>query len=289
LNLTVIASVWLALVVSPSPGVDDFKVKLERAGTLKHPAIREASGLAASRRHPGVFWVINDSGNPPALFAVRADGTLIREYAVDAPNVDWEELIVDDRGSIWIGDIGNNGGALSSRALYRVDEPDPAQPAPVEPLPVGQSIHYTFEAGKKKAFDCEAFYVDGPSIILISKRFDRREAQRYRLPIDAAEALKPAKPELLGPLDGFDDAATGCSLSPDGRRLAVCWMGGVRIYDRRDDGALALNRALRFVVLDQVESISWDGLDLLLAGEYRGVYRIKEATWRGARPRATPR
>jgi hypothetical protein len=287
LNMTVIAAVWLALAATP--GVEDFKVKLERAGTLKHPAIREASGLTRSRRHPGVFWVINDSGNAPALFAVQADGTLIREYAIDAPNVDWEELIVDDRGSIWIGDIGNNGGALANRALYRIDEPDPSRPNPAKPLPVREAIHYTFETGKKKAFDTEAFYIEGASIVLISKQFDRREAQRYTLPLVAANASKPSKPKLLGPLEGFDDAATGCSLSPDGKRLAVCWMGGVRIYDRHEDGSLKLDRSLRFVVLDQVESISWDGSDLLLAGEYRGVYRIKEATWRGARPRAALR
>src|SRR5437899_499106 len=63
---------------------------LEPIGRLDHPAIREASGIVASRRHPGVFWVHNDSGNPPALYAVRRDGRLVREYAVGAPNLDWE-------------------------------------------------------------------------------------------------------------------------------------------------------------------------------------------------------
>ncbi|WZO99598.1 hypothetical protein EP7_001205 [Isosphaeraceae bacterium EP7] len=284
MNTTAVTAVWLALVASP--GVADDKVKLERAGTLKHPAIREASGLARSRRHPGVFWVINDSGNPPALFAVRADGSLIREYAVEAPNVDWEELIVDDRGSIWIGDIGNNGGALANRAIYRIDEPDPALPAPEGPLPVREAIHYAFDGGKKNRFDAEAFYLDGTSIILITKQFDRRDAVLFRIPMTPTGPSKPAIPVRLGKLEGFEDAATGCSLSDDGRRLAVCWMGGVRVYDRGLDGTLTPHRSLRFIVLDQIESISWDGADLLLAGEFRGVYRIKEATWQAARARA---
>ena len=47
---------------------------LEPIGRLDHPAIREASGIVASRRYPGIFWVHNDSGNPPALYAVRRDG-----------------------------------------------------------------------------------------------------------------------------------------------------------------------------------------------------------------------
>ena len=49
---------------------------LERVGTLAYEPIKEASGLVRSRRYPDVFWVHNDSGNPPALFAVRRDGTL---------------------------------------------------------------------------------------------------------------------------------------------------------------------------------------------------------------------
>src|SRR5262249_52828794 len=30
-------------------------------GRLEHPAICEASGIVKSRRHPGIFWVHNDS------------------------------------------------------------------------------------------------------------------------------------------------------------------------------------------------------------------------------------
>ena len=41
---------------------------------LRDPRIVEASGLAVSRRHPGVLWTHNDSGDPARLFAVGADG-----------------------------------------------------------------------------------------------------------------------------------------------------------------------------------------------------------------------
>src|SRR5689334_7116073 len=53
-----------------------------RLGRLDHPAIRECSGIVHSRKHPGIFWVHNDSGNPPALYAVRRDGSLVREFTV---------------------------------------------------------------------------------------------------------------------------------------------------------------------------------------------------------------
>src|SRR5215218_2962033 len=111
----------LALLVAAGPDVTG----LERLGRLEHPAIREASSIVASRRHPGIFWVHNDSGNPAALFAVRRDGTLVREYAVKAPNLDWEDIAVDDEGHLYLGDIGNNAGLLPIRTVYQLDEPDP--------------------------------------------------------------------------------------------------------------------------------------------------------------------
>src|SRR3954465_12348967 len=82
---------------------------LEPLGRLRDPAIREASGLVKSRRHPDLYWVHNDSGNPPCLFAVRRDGTLVRKYTVGVPNVDWEDIAADDRGHLYLGEIGNNG------------------------------------------------------------------------------------------------------------------------------------------------------------------------------------
>ena len=62
-----------------------------------------STGIAASRRHAGVFWIHNDSGNPPALYAVRRDGSLIREYTVAAPNLDWEDIAGDDEGRLYVG------------------------------------------------------------------------------------------------------------------------------------------------------------------------------------------
>src|SRR3954470_12775279 len=92
----------LALLAPDRPATPD------RIGRLEHPAIREASGIVASRRHPGIFWVHNDSGNPPALYAIRRDGALVRAYRVGVPNVDWEDIAADGEGHLFLGDTGNN-------------------------------------------------------------------------------------------------------------------------------------------------------------------------------------
>ena len=100
---------------------------LEALGRLDVRQVPEASGIVKSRRHPGVFWVHNDSGNAPLLFAIRADGRIIRQFRLEVPNIDWEDIAINAQGHLYIGDIGNNLGTLPLRAIYRIDEPDPAK------------------------------------------------------------------------------------------------------------------------------------------------------------------
>jgi len=250
------------------------------SGRLDDPEIREASGIVKSRRHPGIFWVHNDSGNPPALFAVRADGRLVRSYRVGAPNVDWEDIAADDEGHLFIGEIGNNDNRLPFRAIYRLDEPDPSR-AGEGPIRVGLASYYTFP--KDRRFDAESLFVDQGKAYLVAKRSDGRPAELFRVPLDPpASLLRPALPESVGVLPGCVEPATGADLSADGRRLAVVTNSAARVYTREAEGGWALAATVPFLARD-VEAICWDGPDLVLAGEDRSIYRIAEATWKAAR------
>src|SRR5688500_17838526 len=42
--------------------------------TLADRAVRESSGLVASRREPGLFWTHNDSGDGPLVYAFDRAG-----------------------------------------------------------------------------------------------------------------------------------------------------------------------------------------------------------------------
>jgi hypothetical protein len=252
-------------------------------GRLDHPAIREASGIVQSRRHPGVFWVHNDSGNPPALFAVRRDGSLVREYAVAVPNVDWEDIAIDDAGHLYLGEIGNNGGRLPLRAIYRVDEPDPDRPAET-PLPVTLASYYRFPPQGR--FDAEGLYIAEGRAIVISKRLDEGEAELYAIPLDPpSPLLRPALPERIGTVPGFTEPVTGAALSKDGHLLAVCSTEVARVYEKATRGQWTLIGEARYEA-DGIEAICWDSLDLIIAGEGRGMYCIPEAAWRDGRSKA---
>jgi hypothetical protein len=93
------------------------------------PRLVEISGITWSRRHPGVYWVHNDSSGGPYLYAV--DGTTCRTLArVRIGNIGARDLEAiatgtDPRGRpvLWLGDIGDNRDSWPSVRLHAVTEP----------------------------------------------------------------------------------------------------------------------------------------------------------------------
>ena len=259
------------LVAPPSP--------LEHLGRFDAHSLPEASGIAKSRRYPGIFWVHNDSGNPPALFAIRRDGSIVREFRLGVPNIDWEDIAADDHGHLYVGDIGNNGNLLAIRAVYRIDEPDPGKPTS-QPLRPSLSVFYGFSRADR--FDAEGLVFESStdSAVLVAKRRDGREAELYEIPLNPpAPLLRPATPRRIGSLPGFNEPATGASLSENGTLLAVCSSAVTRVYQREDGQGWGLLAEVRYDS-SQIEGITWDGQDLILVSEGGGIDRIAEATWR---------
>ena len=65
----------------------------ELSGVLIDSQLDEISGLAASRRHPGVLWMIDDGGNPERLFAVSDDGERLATFRIEGvTKTDWEDI-----------------------------------------------------------------------------------------------------------------------------------------------------------------------------------------------------
>ncbi len=145
------------------------------AGTLADPAIGEASGLAPSRVSPGVLWVLNDSGNPPELYAIGTNGaSLVTCRIGDVRNTDWEDLAsfrLKGVPYLLIADTGDNGATRDDCALLIIREPTEAERgsrgSPV--LPVAWTLRFRYEDGPR---DCESVAVDAGAerVLLLSKR-----------------------------------------------------------------------------------------------------------------------
>lgn len=221
------------------------------ATTLAEPQNREASGLAASRRVPGLLWVHSDSGGEPALYGVDAV-TGERRATLrlkGCTNTDWEDIAAFERdGKAWlvVGDTGDNYARRPSILLHVLEEPDPATLRPDAETEVAPA--YTLRVVYEDlARDCESLAVDPHegAIYLISKR--NTVPRLYRLPLAPSKELVVARhvgtvPHLPQP-DFFQrllKTPTGryraepCAMdfAPDGSAAIVLTYGGTLLFPR---------------------------------------------------------
>ncbi|MGH3387253.1 MAG: hypothetical protein ACRDOO_00065, partial [Actinomadura sp.] len=117
------------LVALPGVAVAQTRPDPAVAFVVSDPRISEASGLAVSRRHPGIVYVHNDSGGTPKIFAIGPDGRTRATLTIAGAGArDWEALALgrDEAGrpALFVADIGDNlGGAWPHVTVYRVPEP----------------------------------------------------------------------------------------------------------------------------------------------------------------------
>jgi hypothetical protein len=204
------------------------------------PQLDEASGIAISRRHDGVFWVHNDSEGTPSLYALDAAGTLLAEIALDAANQsDWEDIATGPCPAgdcLYIGDIGDNLHDRDDRAILRLPEPEPRDhlASGVERFP------FRYPDGPR---DAEALFVmPDTTIYIISKgRSGPVGVYRYPPPLRPDERVTLELVQQLSPgLLQLPDLVTGASALPDGTVIAVRTYTSLQLYRMDHDTLVAL-------------------------------------------------
>jgi hypothetical protein len=109
----------------PAPAQAEARAEgARRLCTINDPRIDESSGLAASRRHPGIVYTFNDSGGTPRLFALGISDCRVRAAITlgGARNRDWEAMAIGTDG-LYVGDIGDNLKDQPYSTVYRIPEP----------------------------------------------------------------------------------------------------------------------------------------------------------------------
>ena len=155
---------------------------VEPVGRLAHSALSEVSGIVKSEAGE-FYWVHNDSGDSPRLFALDPHGTPLKPPYIDGPAADWDGHVIENAwhfdwedialadGTLYVADVGNNGNARRDLGVYVIAEPDPRAIPKMRArafLPVRYPDQHRFPA-KTWHFDCEAVFVANGRLHFITK------------------------------------------------------------------------------------------------------------------------
>lgn len=284
----------------------DFEASEPAAGLLSGPEIceapvslavlpdelYEASGIARDPRRADLFWVHNDSGNDPVLYAVDVSGTVVGVVPiVGVSNRDPEDIAIGPcpgGDCLYLADIGDNLAVHASVMIHRLPLPDLSSlsatgfidAAPVEP---NASWRLVYEDGHR---DAEALAVDAvrSELVVISKG---RSGEIVLYAISLADLHdQPVEPDTLrriGRLRLPIGANTGqfitaADLSPDASILALRSYTTLYTFAWEGSSAFDTIAAPSWASLipareAQGEGVSWDtsGETLMLVSEGRGA------------------
>jgi len=283
---------------------------LKMIATTSHVFINEMSGLVKSRRFPNVYWVHNDSGDEPRLFAIDRDGkVIITDYlkpefygeteedgkqpwpgikVLLAANEDWEDIAIDE-DRIYIADMGNNGNARRDMGIYILYEPNPhAVPESriIKYLPIRYPDQQRFPATKWH-YDSESLFIADGKLYILTKHRQPNEhsswepgTNLYRL-----DSSYTTEANILVKVDSHEQVslATGADVSPDGSKLAIATYTALWVFDKPAAGDRWLSGKSKTLKLDyratgQIEAVCWDDNEtLLISNEAREIYEVKLA------------
>ncbi len=283
-----IVVLWCSLILGDPAWADERPpvTPWEPIARIEHPDVVECSGIAASRQYDGIFWIHNDSGNGPYIFAVKLDGSVVAKIRIDGAScIDWEDIATDDEGHLYIADIGNNLQVFPQRTIYRIKEPNPLDPT-VESATVTARYKYKFPEDR---FDAEGLIARDGYLWLVSKQRGST-GSLYLLERNKGTKWKPSKQAPLRIV-----GATGADVSRDGKLLAVCNGRVLQVYVLDEAGLPQQGvepLAVRFPNC-AAEAVCFTGEDLILVTEPGAIYRVTmdqlKAGTRFSKPRtATP-
>jgi hypothetical protein len=246
-------------------------------GPVVIPELAESSGLAVSRRNPGLLWSHNDSGNAAVLFALDVTGAVRGRVRVPIRARDWEDVSAARCPSgdcLYLADIGDNRGVRRQVQIYRV--PEPAAGDAETPPPVVFNASYPDGPHNAEAM----FVVDADAFIITRDRI----AGLYRA------TMTPAGGQLtfqrIGQLGLV--AVTDAEVSRDGTSVVVRTSHEAVLY-RTADLIRGLGTPYFRIRIDglrepQGEGVALDGNMLYLSSEGRawnrgGVFFSLRCEW----------
>ena len=253
--------------------------RIEASG-MPNKDLTEASGVAVSRKSPGLLWSHNDSGEP-YLYAVGPDGASRgRTWMALAAVEDWEDIDTGPcpAGScVYVGDIGDNNARRGSLNVYRVPEPD----AGAERSARAESMRLMYPDGAK---DAEALLVLPNGLVYVVTKGERSSVALYSAgPFTNGTTARMQSVATI--LEGNQqsgvprqDRVTGAAASSDGKWIVLRTLNSIAFYRASDLTSGTVREAFRYNVAGagerQGEGVAFgNGGTVWLASEGGGAGR----------------
>ena len=226
MQIGVILFILVGVLQGYGPPTGITKIKIE--------SVTESSGLVASRTLPGAYWTHNDSGGGPFIYAFNTRGNSLAVFRVTGASArDWEDISIGpgpqaNKSYLYIGDIGDNSAARADIVVYRVLEPDlkSANKGSTKARPLttasAEAIRLKYPDGK---YDAETLLVHpttGNLYILTKALFANPVVYEATAPLTPGKTITMKRIGEVRIPSIFGGAITGGSVSPDGRRVALC-------------------------------------------------------------------
>ncbi|MDR0801618.1 hypothetical protein [Fluviicola sp.] len=162
----------------------------------------------------------NDSGNDPKLFVLNLDGSIRNKVTIlNADNIDFEDITLDQKGNLYVGDFGNNKNQRTNLRILKVSLKKVLNNENVEAKFIDFS--YPEQTGfppklNQKYFDCEAMSFYNDSLYLFTKcrtePFDGK-CFVYTLPTNPGTYKATKKYYIvIGKRDWLRDAVTAADI-----------------------------------------------------------------------------
>ncbi len=239
------------LDTSPPAWCPDFGEPVE-LGIVTHEDLKELSGVVESRRHPGLLWTHNDSGDTDRFFAISRTGELLGTWSIEGvlPR-DLEDLAIGpgpdgEPNYLYLGDVGDNNRVRDELRVLRLPEPQVQTDAP-EPLNEAvtpEVIELFFQDGIPR--DSEAIFVDpltGDIYLVIKDRDGLGISGIFRAAAPFGSEAPAPLVEVAELIFGGDalpgsDLATGADISEDGEWIVIRTYSSLFLWWRNPEKTL---------------------------------------------------
>lgn len=259
-----IAQSSLFLITYAAVSFAQFSSQID-SGKVEFNDIKEASGLASSKKNPGVLWAHNDTKDKKRLFAMNGNGKHLGVYYVcNAKDRDWEDIAVgpgpdSEKSYIYVGNIGDNDLEYDIKYVYRCEEPDvtTTQEGVIDTIENVDVLQFCYPDGRKNA---EALMLDPLTkdyyIITKNEKKELVYKAAYPQPLTSVDTL-----ECVDTLD-LNEIVAG-DISVDGREIIIKTYKKVYYWKRIGDETIqeTMRRSpstISYIEEPQGEGLAWD-------------------------------